>query len=285
VIVAGIDVAEERKGLDLVVLDHRRNLIASEGRLSLDDAIAILLDIGPEVVCIDSPSAWAHEGKSRRSEIALRKIGITAFSTPRDPGDHPFYRWMRVGFSIYQALAPTFIVYDGSILNGSAIEVFPEATAVLLAGRLRNKGESKRTFRGEVLSQHGVSAENLPTVDRIDAALAALTGVLALEGEQTFVGDLAEGVILLPVSRLPEVKLTRTESEVDKSSGQRPRRVPRAEQIGAPSPATGCECGCGAPVRRRFLPGHDAKLRSRLLQAEASGVSAAKQLTDLGWRS
>lgn len=27
-----------------------------------------------------------------------------------------------------------------------------------------------------------------------------------------------------------------------------------------------CECGCGAPVRRRFLPGHDAKLKGRLLK-------------------
>jgi len=26
-----------------------------------------------------------------------------------------------------------------------------------------------------------------------------------------------------------------------------------------------CECGCGAQVARRFLPGHDAKLKSRLL--------------------
>jgi hypothetical protein len=26
-----------------------------------------------------------------------------------------------------------------------------------------------------------------------------------------------------------------------------------------------CECGCGVTVSRRFLPGHDAKLKSRLL--------------------
>lgn len=26
-----------------------------------------------------------------------------------------------------------------------------------------------------------------------------------------------------------------------------------------------CECGCEAPVRRRFLPGHDAKLKGRLI--------------------
>lgn len=31
-------------------------------------------------------------------------------------------------------------------------------------------------------------------------------------------------------------------------------------------PSKQCECGCGAPVVRRFKPGHDAKLKSRLVQ-------------------
>jgi hypothetical protein len=34
----------------------------------------------------------------------------------------------------------------------------------------------------------------------------------------------------------------------------------------APATKT-CECGCGAEVARRFKPGHDAKLKSRLLAA------------------
>jgi len=43
-----------------------------------------------------------------------------------------------------------------------------------------------------------VDADGLPGIDRVDAALAALTGVLALEGHWECVGDPAEGVILLP---------------------------------------------------------------------------------------
>ena len=209
-IAVGIDVAEERKGLDLVALDHHRHLIASEGHLSLDSTVARVLAVRPDVVCIDSPSGWARQGKSRRSEIELRGLGITAFSTPTDPGDHPFYRWMRAGFSIYRALSPTFNVCDGSALEGTAVEVFPEATSVLLAGRLRGKEESKRTFRGQILRDQGVDTDGLPTVDRIDAALAALTGIMALEGEASYLGDPAEGVILLPVARLPTVKLVRS---------------------------------------------------------------------------
>ena len=75
---------------------------------------------------------------------------------------------------------------------------------MLLAGRLRNGDESKRAFRGRVLEENGIDQSVLPTVDRIDAALAALTGLLALEGTYTGVGDPAEGVIVLPVAELPQ---------------------------------------------------------------------------------
>jgi hypothetical protein len=190
---------------------------------------------------------------------------------------------MRAGFSVYQALSPTFSICDGSALVGTAVEVFPEATSVLLAGRLRNKEESKRAFRGQVLRDHGVDADGLPTVDRIDAALAALTGVLALEGEASHLGDPAEGVILLPVSRLPSVKLARTKTLAVSGLPSPIIDPSRANQIALKDGIKACECGCGAPVRRRFLPGHDAKLRSALLRAEASGKSASRRLAELGW--
>lgn len=50
-----------------------------------------------------------------------------------------------------------------------------------------------------------------------------------------------------------------------------------------------CECGCGSTVRNRFLPGHDARLRSQLINQaiEArngrSRESARKRLDKLGW--
>jgi hypothetical protein len=30
---------------------------------------------------------------------------MTAFSTPTDPGDHPFYRWMRIGSAVFNNIA------------------------------------------------------------------------------------------------------------------------------------------------------------------------------------
>jgi hypothetical protein len=45
-----------------------------------------------------------------------------------------------------------------------------------------------------------------------------------------------------------------------------------------------CECGCGQPVRNRFMPGHDARLKSRLVrEARAGDIEAKLRLERLGW--
>lgn len=49
-----------------------------------------------------------------------------------------------------------------------------------------------------------------------------------------------------------------------------------------------CECGCGAAVARRFLPGHDAKLKGALKRGLRSGdwrvrTASADALVELGW--
>lgn len=46
-----------------------------------------------------------------------------------------------------------------------------------------------------------------------------------------------------------------------------------------------CQCGCGATTKGgRFLPGHDAKLKSSLVEAALSGSKrAANKLEALGW--
>jgi predicted nuclease with RNAse H fold len=204
-VAVGIDVAEERKGLDLVALDGQRRVVASFGRLSVDDAAHLVLsELHPALVCIDAPSGWAHQGRSRMSERHLRRLGITAFCTGPDPGDHPFYRWMRVGFALFAALAPSYPLF-----RGDEPRVFPEATAALLAGRHRRREETKVGFRRQVLRSHHVDLSPLPNADRVDAALAALTGRLALEGTHCAVGDPLEGSILLPVAVLPTEPLRR----------------------------------------------------------------------------
>lgn len=205
----GVDVAEERKGLDLVVLDDRRRVVARRRRATVADVAALVGEHRPDVVCIDSPPAWAANGRSRAAERELRRLGITAYAVPTDPGPHPFYRWMRVGFSVFAAVADAYPRYRAGPVRGTAIEAFPEAAAVLLAGHLRSADEPKARFRRRVLDGQGIDTSVLPSLDAVDATLAALTGLLALEGELSAVGDPDEGVVVLPVSPLPTVPLRR----------------------------------------------------------------------------
>lgn len=199
----GIDVAEPRKGLDLVALDRDRNLLSRRSRLSVSDAVTLTLALEPAIVCIDSPSAWSTSGPSRQAERELARIGIQSYRTGPDPGDHPFYRWMRTGFELFEGLAPAYPLYCGGDPTQRAAEVFPHATACLLAGRLRDRATPKHVFRKQTLRRAGVRSRGLATPDQIDAALAALTGLIALDGGHCVVGDPDEGVILLPVRRLP----------------------------------------------------------------------------------
>lgn len=209
VVAVGVDVAEERKGLDVVGLDATRRILLSLGRLSVDRACQEIVAAGPAVVCIDSPSGWSRSGSSRTAERDLRRLGISSFSTGADPGDHPFYDWMRVGFRVFAGVADAFPLYRGGNPRGRAAEVFPAATAALLAGEHRPRHETKTVFRRRVLHSRGVDEQALPNLDRVDAALAALTGVLALEGDYSWLGDPAEGAVLLPGPSLPVVPLTR----------------------------------------------------------------------------
>jgi hypothetical protein len=59
----------------------------------------------------------------------------------------------------------------------------------------------------------------------------------------------------------------------------------RLDKPALPSGRT-CECECGETVgpKARFRPGHDAKLKSRLVDlARAGDADAISRLTSLGW--
>lgn len=200
----GIDVAEAAKGLDLVALDPAGVIVESRGRLSVEDAADLVLnDLHPALVAIDSPSGWAAGGRSRSGERALARMGIPVFATGADPGDHPFYRWMRQGIALFAALEHRYPLFRGEDPVGRAAEVYPNASACLLAGRHRGAGETKLAFRRAVLRTEGMDEAPLPNADRVDAALGALTALRALEGRWSAVGDPEEGAILLPVRRPP----------------------------------------------------------------------------------
>ena len=110
-VAVGFDVAEARKGLDLVAIDGARRVSLRLNRATVGDVADAVSGLKPDVVCIDSPPAWALSGRIRAAERELRKSGITAFSTPTDPGSHSFYRWMQVGFAVFAAIADEYPLF------------------------------------------------------------------------------------------------------------------------------------------------------------------------------
>lgn len=203
----GIDVGV-RKGLDAVLLDADSPIpIKTQQRLAVEELPALLAEWRPDVVAIDSPPAFASRGEMRETERALRRLGIQSYATPWDPHkwEIEFYNWMRTGFRTFKAAeAAGYPRYKAGEVRGTAIEVFPHATAVVLAGTLGPTGRAKHAWRRSILQAQGVYAASLHSNDQVDAALAALSGLLALKGGFTAPGDPEEGLIIVPVSKLPE---------------------------------------------------------------------------------
>lgn len=271
----GIDVGV-RKGLDLVLMADDRSVLEAERRVRVEDLVKIADGLSPDVVAIDAPPTWASTGRSRRTERELRWFGIQCFNTPSDPrmGEHPFYEWMTIGFATFRAIEPSFPRYRGGSVRGTAIEVFPHATAVVLAGHLPPRGAPVHGWRREVLGAHGVDPRPLRSADQVDAALAALTGLYALERRFSAPGDPREGVIVVPAVTLPAHPYRRARPP-ERSDGQ-----PSLPGLAA------CACGdpaCTALTASEFARGHDAKRRSMLWTVARGGQEAIDELRRRGW--
>jgi predicted nuclease with RNAse H fold len=273
----GIDVGV-RKGLDLVVLDGSPEPAATHRGVRLEDLRGLIGESGADVVAIDSPPAWAGGGRSRGTEREIRLFGIQSYGTPtEDRGlEHPFYEWMRIGFEVFRiAQRAGFPRYRGGPAGGTAIEVFPHASAVVLAGCLPPRGTRKATWRASVLRAGGVDVGGLRSLDQIDAALAALTGLRALAGRSCALGDPREGVIVLPARTLPARPFRRCPDEAIET-----RRQPHLPRM---SP---CACGdpaCDRLTSREFAPGHDARRKSMLWSLAREGQGAVDELRRRGW--
>src|SRR4029453_18778553 len=98
-----------------------------------------------------------------------------------------------MGFQGFRSSEDAFPRYRSGSVKGSAIEVFPHATGVVLSGFLPPKGISPHAWRGTILLAQSVDAGTLRSADQVDAALAALTGLLALERRFSAPGDPKEG--------------------------------------------------------------------------------------------
>jgi predicted RNase H-like nuclease len=273
----GIDVGVG-KGLDLVLVDERRTPVRVMARVGVDRIASAIEEMAPDVIAIDAPPAWASDGRSRLTERLLAERNIRTFATPsraRGAGN-PFYDWMEVGFRVFRAAARAgFPRYAAGDPRGTAMEVFPHASATVLRGFLRPKGIGKKAWREGILVAQGVRTDQLTSIDLIDAGLCALTGLLALQGKRFAPGDPKEGVIVLPVITLPAAPFA-------------PFRQDTSAARGAEVSALFRYCGCGTPgcqelTRAEFAPGHDAKRKSMLWRLARDGRDAIDELRRRGW--
>jgi hypothetical protein len=211
--VVGIDVSATR-GLDVVLLDERGHVKCAKAGVSVDEVQRLLTHWNPEVVAIDSPPgpARAPGATSRACERLLRGHGVNIFFTPCDGEAFSgrFYEWIRVGAEVFSAAERAgYPRQENQItVRRRALEVFPHASDVFLRGSLPPSGatrrvQSKRAWRVETLKRADIDVGRLyvnrvgrPTLDLIDAALAALTARKALEGEFCVVGDSGEWLVL-----------------------------------------------------------------------------------------
>ena len=270
----GIDVGVG-KGLDLVVLDEGLRPMRVMSRVTIDRLGPLLDEVAVDVLAIDAPPAWAPHGRSRLTERLLAEMNLHAFNTPsaEHAGSNRFYAWMEAGFEVFAvAAARGYDRYRAGDPRHTAMEVFPHASAAVLAGCLPPKGAAKKTWRRRVLRAHGVATDQLTTQDRIDAALCALTGLLALSGKRFAPGDPKEGVIVLPAVALPA----------------RPYRAAPAEARAETTVPLFRACACGDPTcyeltRGEFAPGHDAKRKSMLWTAARNGQESIEELRERGW--
>lgn len=195
----GVDVAA-RRGCDVVALGP--SLVARPvGRVHTgDDLRALIRDLEPAVIAIDAPPEWARDGR-RACERALAQRGISVFTTPDAARGtaSDFYGWMLTGFEMFAAARPLPV-----------LETFPHAVAVALRGRAPEQGllrrpAVKRQWRRDALEEAGVDTAALASIDEIDAALCAVTGLRFLEGRTVALGDPTEGVLTVPLG-LPDLR-------------------------------------------------------------------------------
>ena len=212
-VVVGVDVSV-RRGLDVVVLDDMARIAEARSHVGLDELGELLERWRPAAVAIDSPPGPGRDpgATSRACERQIRELGVNIFLTPSDPERFAgsFYDWIRVGTQAFATAAAVGYPQqdDASVVRGRVLEVFPHASDVFLRGVLppsktTRRIASKRAWRLATLQSAGVQTGGLcvnrvgqPTVDSIDAALAAVTARRAIDGAFSVLGNASEWIVV-----------------------------------------------------------------------------------------
>jgi predicted nuclease with RNAse H fold len=144
-------------------------------------------------------------GEGRAADHDLRRRGVN----PLPPTDAGRTLLQTSGLSLYQPEGPAETVPDGAYATAPAFETHPDGVFFALRGiRL----PAKRHPLGiqlrieELLDEHVEDESDLwhRRIEELEAVAVALAAHRFAVGHACWVGDPAEGVIVLPGSRLPE---------------------------------------------------------------------------------
>lgn len=254
---------------------------SAQQKAQLHELPTIIQDLHPHVIAIDSPPAWSLSGRSRPVERQLERLGINAFPTPSVDHVLELRAWMQIGFPVFTTVASlAYPLHRGEDGRGKqAIEVFPHASAVVLRGGLPARRTPKHIWR-PARAASSWSTVNKPETSTPLFASASHDYSLVLHPWRGLhrwdARPRSFGVACCPTPH-PPLRAGQCVRTLAEWTERTPARQPPERQ---------CGCGCGVKVRRRYLPGHDAKHRARLMRELRNGSEeAARVLAWLGWMS
>lgn len=129
------------------------------------------------------------------------QAGIHSFFTPTEElaRNSRFYDWVFNGMALYQSLS--YPVFSGKFEStGLCIETFPNAIEkIMLPQSSIRVGESKNAVRRLVLDRLGYAAEELPSMDFVDAALCSIAAERFHYGKYRLFGNSIDGFIVTPI--------------------------------------------------------------------------------------
>ena len=233
----GIDV--HLRSVVVAIIDEHLNVIEVSD-VSFEEAINKIELYLPSLVAIDSPAGLnkgfmndeeyrtsigrkinGHYNK-KVSEYELSRRGINPFPTPdsiekvRSRND---LSWMEKGFWLFDSLIGkgyTLLNEKNYVANNNKgiVEVFPHASFSTLAEKLLQNKNTDEGINERYLILEEAKLNNLDIImsrakkkekdDYLDSLVAAYTAYLIYNGAGSFIGDLGEGQIALPIRSIKE---------------------------------------------------------------------------------
>lgn len=176
----GVDVGGARKGFDVAVLEGDR-LLSLRGRQSCDAVVALVEEVEPAVVAIDSPRSCAPPGQKLREcerRIAHEVCGIRWTPDSSAVQSNPYYAWVVRGLELYAKLA-----------GFPVIEVFPTASWTRWIGK--PGAQSRAMWTRRALMTLGLAGVPVRTnQDQRDAIAAAVTARQHTLGTTEAIGEI-----------------------------------------------------------------------------------------------